>query len=415
MTRTGTNGRDAAPSNGAAGLEAGATLRFPCFDAFRFFGMVMVLVIHTEFATQVQGPLKPYLSRMDVGVPIFFVISGFLLYRPFIARQLEGKPALPVRTFLRRRVLRVIPGYWFALTVCAVFLGATLRSAGDIFWYYSLLFPFDSSRALGGEGILAGRVGIPQAWSLTAEFCFYLMLPVLTLVLRRVTTGRPAPTQARAALFVAFALFFVGQAFRLYFVLADPSWQRQAVIWAPNWIDFFALGMGAAVVSVWVAHAGRAPRVLTVLGDHPWGSWGIAAVAGFAVTRFSPPRTPGIFTLEYNARFGLYAVVAVFLLIPAMFGDQTRTRARRVLSSRPLVWLGTVSLGFYLFHLAFLHQAEEWTNAAPFEGTFAKIFGITFVTSIAAAAGSYFLVERPFLRLKDRSVRSLFSRATESE
>jgi peptidoglycan/LPS O-acetylase OafA/YrhL len=396
---------------GAAGFEAGpGPVRFPCFDAFRFFGMVMVLVIHTEFATQVTGPLRPYLARMDVGVPIFFVISGFLLYRPFIARQLAGKPAMKTGTFLRRRVLRVIPGYWFALTVCVLFLGVQMNGIADVFWYYSLLFPFDPSRALGGAGVLAGQVGIPQAWSLTAEFCFYLMLPVLTIGLRRFTMTKPAANQARAALLVALALVAFGQLFRLYFVLADPSWQREAVIWAPNWVDFFALGMTAAVISAWVAAGGRLPRVLATLGRHPWWSWGVAAIAGFAVTRFQPPAIPGVFTLEYCARFALYGVVAVFLLIPVMFGDQTRTRARRVLASRPLVFLGTVSLGFYLFHLAFLHLAEDWTDAPPFGGSFVKIFVITFVCSIAAAIVSYFVVEKPFLRLKDRSIRSLWRR-----
>ena len=57
-----------------------------------------------------------------VGVDVFFVISGFLLFRPFVARQLEAKPPLRVRTYLRRRVLRVIPGYWFALTAFAAWI-----------------------------------------------------------------------------------------------------------------------------------------------------------------------------------------------------------------------------------------------------------------------------------------------------
>ena len=117
------------PEIGAAGFESGRTLHFPCFDAFRFFGMTMVLLVHAAFATRpwVQEHLPQWmqalLQRMDVGVAIFFVLSGFLLFRPFIARRLSGKAAVNTGTFLRRRSLRVLPGYWFALTFCVVVLG----------------------------------------------------------------------------------------------------------------------------------------------------------------------------------------------------------------------------------------------------------------------------------------------------
>ena len=93
-----------------------------------------------------------------------------------------------------------------------------------------------------------------------------------------------------------------------------------------------------------------------------------------------------------------------------MFGDQTAGRGRRFLASRPLVLLGTVSLGFYLFHLAFLGKAQEWLGVGDFGGSLPTVFAITFVCSVGLAFVSYYVVERPFLRLKDRSFRSLWRR-----
>ena len=61
--------------------------------------------------------------------------------------------------------------------------------------------------------------------------------------------------------------------------------------------------------------------------------------------------TPGVYGAEYWFRWFLFGVFAFFLLAPAMFGDQ-RKGAAGVARQRPLVFLGTVSLGFYLFHLA---------------------------------------------------------------
>ena len=160
---------------------------------------------------------------MDVGVAIFFVLSGFLLFRPFVARQLADKPPVNTRApSCGAASLRVLPGYWFALTFCVVLLGQLLGSVKDAFLYYSLLFPFASQDvALGGGPGQEGDYAIPQAWSLTAEFVFYLMLPVIAILLVRLGgEARRRSLQVRYALLICLALYLVGQLFRLYFLLA---------------------------------------------------------------------------------------------------------------------------------------------------------------------------------------------------
>jgi peptidoglycan/LPS O-acetylase OafA/YrhL len=350
---------------------------------------------------------------MDVGVAIFFVLSGFLLFRPFIARRLADKPTVNTGTFLRRRSLRVLPGYWFALTFCVVVLGQALGSVKNAFLYYSLLFPFASqSVALGGGPGHEGDYAIPQAWSLTAEFVFYLMLPVLAILLVRLAAKKAPAVQVRYALTICLALYLFGQVFRLYYLVAEPSWERVAVIWAPNWVDFFAIGMAMAVYSA-AHHAGmRLPSLLRFLGDHPAVSWIIAGAVGLSFATFSPPDTPGVYGAEYWVRWFLFGVFAFFLLAPAMFGDQTQGRGRRFLASKPLVLLGTVSLGFYLFHLAVMANVQEWLapsgTSSAFYGSLPAVFALTFVGAIALAFLSYYLVEKPFLRLKDKPLSSFW-------
>ncbi len=83
----------------------------------------------------------------------------------------------------------------------------------------------------------------------------------------------------------------------------------------------------------------------------------------------------------------LFGVFAFFLLAPTMFGDQTKGRARRVLASKPLVMLGTVSLGFYLFQLAVMSNVQEWLapdgTSSAFYGSLPKVFTLTFLGAIA--------------------------------
>jgi peptidoglycan/LPS O-acetylase OafA/YrhL len=172
--------------------------------------------------------------------------------------------------------------------------------------------------------------------------------------------------------------------------------------------------MAMATFSVWEHASGNLPRFLRYLGDHPVVSWTIAAVVVFSSATFRAPITPGEYGAEYFVRWFMFGVFSFFLLAPAMFGDQTRGRARRVLASRPLVYLGTISLGFYLFHLALLFNVQEWLAPAgesgEFYGSLPTVFALTFVTSIAMASISYYLVERPFLRLKDKPLAALFRR-----
>jgi peptidoglycan/LPS O-acetylase OafA/YrhL len=342
---------------------------------------------------------------------VFFVISGFLLFRPVVARLLAGKPQLGTGRFFRRRSLRIFPGYWFALTVCVVFLGQLLGSVKNAVWYYSLLFPFASSDvALAGGPHHEGTYAIPQAWTLTAEFGLYLVLPVIAFVLVRLVADKPGEVQVRYALLACAGMYAFAQLYRVYLVVDLPSWARQGILWTPNWADFFAIGMAAATFSAAYAHRLPLPRLLRFLGDHPIVSWWIAIAVGASFAFFSPPATPGALGAEYVVRRFLFGVFAFFLLAPTMFGDQTRGRARRVLASKPLVMLGTVSLGFYLFQLAVMNNVQQWLTpdgtSSAFYGTLPEVFTLTFLGAIALAAVSYVLVERPCLRLKDRPLSS---------
>src|SRR5688572_7606459 len=92
--------------------------RFPCFDGLRAIAALSVLVTHVSFLTyaNVEHPLGVFFARMDIGVAFFFLISGFLLYRPFAMAHLTASAGPAVRPFFRRRALRIFPAYWVALT-----------------------------------------------------------------------------------------------------------------------------------------------------------------------------------------------------------------------------------------------------------------------------------------------------------
>src|SRR3954447_4142642 len=101
--------------------------RFPLIDGTRAIAVLAVVVVHSAVAGEATGSSLSgrLLAHLNVGVAIFFVISGFLLYRPFIAHRSGGARAPAVGEYGKRRALRIFPAYWLALLVLTVLPGLT--------------------------------------------------------------------------------------------------------------------------------------------------------------------------------------------------------------------------------------------------------------------------------------------------
>src|SRR5689334_21552269 len=102
--------------------------RFRHIDSLRAIAAIAVLGTHAAIISGADRPGSTtghYAQRLDVGVAIFFVISGFLLYRPFAAARAAGTQPPQTGAHAWRRTLRIVPAYWLALTVSALILGTS--------------------------------------------------------------------------------------------------------------------------------------------------------------------------------------------------------------------------------------------------------------------------------------------------
>src|SRR3954462_4372935 len=132
--------------------------RFPLMDSLRAIAVVAVLLTHASYFVAQSGTDFLMHIRFDMGVTIFFVISGFLIYRPWVRARLRGEPSPLVRVYAWRRFLRIVPGYWVALTVVTLAIGLTgLFTWSGAAVYYGFLQVYFPSRVAGG---------LTQAWSL---------------------------------------------------------------------------------------------------------------------------------------------------------------------------------------------------------------------------------------------------------
>jgi peptidoglycan/LPS O-acetylase OafA/YrhL len=160
----------------------------------------------------------------------------------------------------------------------------------------------------------------------------------------------------------------------------------------PCYLEVFAVGMCIAVLSVWYEER-DAPRWSSAVDRFPGLLWAGAVVAFWVATRLSHDGHEGrVNDAHYLERTALYAVVAAGIVLPAVFGDQARGLVRRVLANRALLAVGLVSYSLFLYHLAVVIQVDRWHLPA------APVFAL--VGSLAVAALSYYVIERPALRLK---------------
>jgi len=390
---------------------------FPCFDGLRAIAASFVLLHHAGFATgySVNGRFGEYLSHGDSGVSIFFLISGFLLYRPFVNAHLSGRKPTKAETFLWRRALRIFPAYWIALIGIYVIFGfqkGALHTPGDFLAYFGLTQIYDTTRFF---------YGVNQAWTLATEISFYLFIPVYAVVIRRVAARRPE-RRVKVEVLGLVTLVAICVVWRLAWYAYDPFWQRlgpgfraghqapfsalATLYWLPTHFDLFALGMGLAVVSVWASRRTSVPAVLEWVGRNAIVCWSAAVFCYWLVcTQVGLPRNLVTLTgTQYFVRQTLYGLMAFFLLLPAVFGDQRQGIIRRALCWAPVAYIGLVSYGVYLWHQAWLgYIREHWLGQTrQFSGPLIPLVLIAFAYTVGTATISYFVIERPLLRFKDR-------------
>jgi peptidoglycan/LPS O-acetylase OafA/YrhL len=377
--------------------------RFPLFDGLRAVAVLSVLVTHTALLSGANelAWYGKYTARLDVGVTIFFLISGFLLYRPFAAAHLDGRPGPRVRDYARRRVLRIVPAYWLALTVLAIYPGLVAMWSSQSWVYYLFLQDYRGIWTFGG---------LQPAWSLSIEAAFYVALPGIAYALRRI--GERMDRSGRVRLEAA-VIAVLGAASVLLRLLTPESPRSQWHVTLAGTFYWFALGMLLAVASA--ALAGREPAVVRFLRRWPSAAW----VAALALFWFTATQVGLGGTLYFRitpaqsiAMHLLYGAIAFFLLLPAVFAGDGGGLPRALLRNRVVAWLGLISYGVFLWHHPIAIKLSEVDDHGLFPGF--RMLGLTaatFAIAVACAAVSYYVVERPILRYKDRPFRGARRRA----
>ncbi len=344
-------------------------------DGLRFFAFVLVFFFHALQWSR-WGKL-PFVRFGYLGVPIFFVLSGFLIGGILLDLKAKQRPgfglAAKLKTFYIRRALRIFPVYYLFIGILAVLLllsGRLDPIARDSFaWHLAYLTNFRSF-FVGMNQVHEGHL-----WSLAVEEHFYLLAPLVVLL--------ASPR--------ALARLLIGVVVAVALARATVYWTgsgRDFWVLSPMQFDLLGLGIATAIIERKGHFLAIGARGLRRLGLAS-GAFFVVFIAQF----YRPlPGFGGLFATLGPLSLGVTTAAAVLTL-----WQRPNAPASRVLGFRPFAYFGQISYGLYLFH----PNCLGWS---------AKYFGrynlanacVGLAITLAVAMLSWHLFEKPINGLKNR-------------
>ena len=351
----------------------------PGFDGIRATGAVFAVTAHASMIVlpdyEAKG-LPELLPGTFVFMDAFFVLSGFLITALLLKEQLRSG-RINVLAFYRRRALRLLPALWVLLIahyIYALIVNYDMQIEKETVWSvstFTLNFQMDN--------ILTARVatGLTQLWSLSLEEQFYLVWPVMVIVLL------PLRRSLRTTVIVLVsAMVFI--AVRRYFMWADGAdWLR---LYTHTDTRADSLLLGALLAHLWVRN--KAPT-----RHLPAMAWvGTAFIAW------------GVVNLNVSGDFsnkGGYNLLALSWAVILLAAIEGRWFMCRIITLRPLLALGRASYGLYLWHVPIqFGVAEHARHLHPAM----RLALATFLTFVAVYL-SWTFVEKPLINYKNRLER----------
>jgi peptidoglycan/LPS O-acetylase OafA/YrhL len=326
---------------------------------------------------------QPLLKRLDIGVCLFFVLSGYLLSGPFWSGLASGKfPDLG--KYLVRRVARILPAYWLLLFTFNVFAPGTYKLWGAVGVILQILCLHNFA-----DYVYTGSV--PVLWSIGIEWQFYFLLPLLFLFGRKISGRR----KWAAGLIMAAAALLLDFAWRSSVPLLvghvpgkilPSALSRVATESSFYFLKWFAIGMAGAWLLSQFPDLRKVPRrfwdgllltgasllALIVLNSYE-GQWRSISLWGWPMN----------------------AVACTIIVVSC-----PRSIAASILETTPLRFLGAISYGIYLWHWPIL-KAVFGGTLGKFTGTPSGFFVgglISLFLTLLVASLSYLAVERPAIQ-----------------
>ncbi|WP_018603436.1 acyltransferase [Mycobacterium sp. 155] len=348
--------------------------RVAALTGVRAVAAMTVMGTHASYGTGLltHGYAGLLGARLEIGVPIFFVLSGLLLFRPWVRAVVGGGQAPSVLRYARSRFRRIVPAY--VVTVLLVFGIYQLRPVhpNPGHTWVGLVRNLTLTQIYSDDYFTSYlHQGLSQMWSLAVEVAFYAVLPVLAYLLLVVLCRRRfRPLRLFTGLTV-----IAGVSPAWLVILHNTHWLPVgAGAWLPHYLAWFAGGMMLAVLAT------------TGVRCYALAALPLAVACYLVVSTPIAGRTTAV-TLSLSedvSKTILYAVIATLVVAPLALGDSGVYA--RLMGSRPLVWLGEISYEIFLLHVVVMDLVMALVLRWPvYTGSAAVLFAVTLAATVPPA------------------------------
>lgn len=371
--------KDHAPNRivGADTVRALATLGVFAFHQFAF----------EPSLKEIDSPLLRVFRGGYLGVPAFFVLSGFLLSMPFWKAHRAGAGMPDLKIYAGRRLTRIVPEYFVCVVIMTLLSGALatkwgyVQLAGCLTFTNTLLPPLYTPK------------WDPPLWSISIEMGFYLLLPLVAVGLYRFRSRGGA----RLYLAVIIGMIALGQwlligiAPRLEQAVGDLNlFSAKSTSTTQNVVMLFShFLIGVIAADVFLGRPLRASKSLISRHD----GLVLAAVGWIVASLAFESQLPGLVYMQF--RWPTFSILIAVLLV-----SLPRTAlVRPLIDGRFMRLTATLSYGIYIWHVPILVGLKQVWPVTP-DGRISMVFLyslMALVCSYAAAAVSYRLIGRPAL------------------
>jgi len=348
--------------------------RVASLTGIRAVAALLVMATHAAYTTgkYTHGYVGLVYSRMEIGVPIFFVLSGFLLFGPWVRAVASDGDSPPVRRYAWHRVRRIMPAY--VVTVLVAFAIYHWRTAGPNPGHNLIgLFRNLTLTQIYTDNYLYSYLhqGLTQMWSLAVEVAFYVALPFLAYLLLVVLCRRRWRPGLTLIGLAGLALITPAWLILVHTTNFLPDGAR---LWLPTYLAWFIGGM-----------------ILAVLQPMGVRAYALVCVPLAVVCFFiaSTPIAGEPTTSPHELRDALikatfYAVIATLAVAPLALAD--RGLYAKFLATRPMVFLGEISYEIFLIHLVTMELVMVEILRFPiYTGNMLVLFLATFVVTVPVA------------------------------